>query len=80
MKNVRKKNIKLIAALVSRTYLVSGIRTKLLCNKFLSQYLLSILTLLTNILEYKPVYLGLSILEISTIAIHEFWYDYVESK
>ena len=26
----------------------------------------------------KPVYLGLSILELSKILIYEFWYDYVE--
>ena len=25
----------------------------------------------------KPVYLGLSILEISKVAMHEFWYSYV---
>ena len=29
----------------------------------------------------KPAYLGLSILEISTIVImYEFWYDYVKPK
>ena len=28
----------------------------------------------------KPVYLGLSILEISKITMYEFWYDYVKSK
>ena len=28
----------------------------------------------------KPVYLGLSILELSKIVMHEFWYDYVNSK
>ena len=28
----------------------------------------------------KPIYLGLSILEISKIIIHEFWYDYVKPK
>ena len=25
----------------------------------------------------KPVYLGLSVLELSKILMHEFWYDYV---
>ena len=29
---------------------------------------------------YKPVYLGLSILETSKIEIYEFWYDYVKRK
>ena len=28
----------------------------------------------------KPVYLGLSILELSTILIYEFWYNYVKQK
>ena len=28
----------------------------------------------------KPVYLGLSTLEISKIVIYEFWYDNVKSK
>ena len=26
----------------------------------------------------KPVYLGLSILELNRILMHEFWYDYVK--
>ena len=28
----------------------------------------------------KPVYLVLSILEISKIVVYEFWYDYVKQK
>ena len=28
----------------------------------------------------KPVCLGISILEISKILMHEFWYDYVKPK
>ena len=28
----------------------------------------------------KPVYLGLSILELSEILMHEFWYDYIKPK
>ena len=28
----------------------------------------------------KPVYLGLSMLEISKTLIHEFWYDYIKPK
>ena len=28
----------------------------------------------------KPVYLGLSILEVSKIVMYEFWYDYVKQK
>ena len=28
----------------------------------------------------KPIYLGLSILEISKVIMHEFWYDYMKKK
>ena len=28
----------------------------------------------------KPIYLGLSILDISKITMYEFWYDYVKTK
>ena len=28
----------------------------------------------------KPVYLGLSVLEISKIAMYEFWYNYTKPK
>ena len=28
----------------------------------------------------KPIYLGLSILEISKIIMYEFWYDYVKNN
>ena len=34
----------------------------------------------TQVLMNKPVYLGLSILELSKILIYEFWYDYVKPK
>ena len=34
----------------------------------------------TQIFMNKPVYLGLSILEESNIAIYDFWYDYVKPK
>ena len=34
----------------------------------------------TRMFMNKPVYLGLSILEISTIVMFEFWYDYMKVK
>ena len=32
------------------------------------------------ILMNKPLYWGLSIIELSKIIMHEFWYDYVQPK
>ena len=34
----------------------------------------------TQIFTNKPIYLGLSILDISKIVMYEFWYDYVKPK
>ena len=34
----------------------------------------------TNVKMNKPIYLGLSILEISKILMYEFWYDYMKPK
>ena len=34
----------------------------------------------TQILMNKPVYLGLSVLDLSKTVMFEFWYDYVKPK
>ena len=34
----------------------------------------------TEVKMNKPIYLGLSILEISKILMYEFWYDYMKPK
>ena len=34
----------------------------------------------TQILMNNPVYLGLSILDLSKTVMHEFWYDYEKPK
>ena len=34
----------------------------------------------TRVKMNKPIYLGLSILDISKILMHEFWYDYMKPK
>ena len=49
-------------------------------TKFFTENLLAIEIRKTQILINKPVYLGLSILDISKTVMHEFWYDYVKSK
>ena len=34
----------------------------------------------SQILMNKPVYLGLSILDLSKTVMYEFWYDYVKPR
>ena len=49
-------------------------------TKFFTKNLLEIEMKKTEILVNKPVYLGLSILELSKILMCEFWYDYVKPR
>ena len=46
----------------------------------MTEHLLAIQMKKTEIFMNKPVYLGLSILELSKIVMYEFWYDYVKPK
>ena len=34
----------------------------------------------TKVKMNKPVYLGMSILDISKMLMHKFWYDYIKPK
>ena len=34
----------------------------------------------TRVKMIKPIYLGMSILDISKMIMHEFWYDYIKPK
>ena len=34
----------------------------------------------TKLKMNKPIYLGMSILDISKILMYEFWYDYIKPK
>ena len=79
MKNVRKySDIKLVTTERRRNYLVS--EPNYHTTKFFTENLLAIEMKKTEILMNKPVYLGLSILELSKILMYEFWYDYVKPK
>ena len=49
-------------------------------TKFFSENLLAIETKKPHIFMIKPVYLGLSILELSKIVMYEFWCDYLKSN
>ena len=48
--------------------------------KWFSEKLLEIEMKKTKIKINKPIYLRLSILEISKTLMHEFWYDYINPK
>ena len=49
-------------------------------TKFFTENLLAIEMKKTQIYMNKPLYLGLSILELSKISMCEIWYDYVKQK
>ena len=49
-------------------------------TKWFSENLLAIEMKKTKVKMNKPIYLGLSILEISKTLMHEFWYDYRKPK
>ena len=79
MENVRKlRYIKLVTTDKRRTYLVSEPNYHSI--KFFTETLLVIEMRKTQIFMNRPVYLGLSILDLSKIIIHEFWYDYIKPK
>ena len=75
MENVRKyRNIKLATTERRRNF---SIRTKLSHYKdFNRKFISNRNEKKTETLLNKPVYLGLSILELSKILMYEFWYDY----
>ena len=79
IKNVRKhRHFKLVTTERRRNYLVS--EPNYHTTKFFTENLLAIEMRKTQILMNKPVYLGLSILDLSKTVIYEFWYDYVKPK
>ena len=79
MENVRKnRDIKLVTIERRRNYLVSEPNNH--AKKIFKENLLAIEMKKTEILMNNPVYLGLSILELSEILMYEFWYDYAKLK
>ena len=79
METVRNHtDIKLIATEARRNCLVS--EPNYHPTKIFSENLIVIEMKRTRILMNKPVYLGLSILEMSKTVMHEFWYDYMKPK
>ena len=79
MENVRKhRDIKLVKTDHKRNKLVSEPNYHTM--KLISEYLLIIEMKKVKVKMKKPIYLGLSILEIGKIIMYEFWYDYVKNK
>ena len=79
MKNMRKyRGIKLVVTERRRNYLVS--KPNYHTTNFFTENILTTEMRKTQILINKPVYLALSILDLSKTLIYEFWYDYVKIK
>ena len=79
MENVRKhKDIKLVTTDTKRSKQVSepNYHTMNLISEHLSIIEMKKIKVKMN----KPIYLGLSILDISKILMYEFWYDYMKRK
>ena len=79
MENVKKhRDIKLLSSKTRRNYLVSG--PNYYTTKFFTRNLLAIGMKKTQIIMNKPVYLGLSILDVSKTKMYDFWYNYIKGK
>ena len=79
MENVRKhRDIKLVTIDEKRNKLVA--EPNYHTAKHFSENLLAIKMKKTKVKMNKPVYLGMSILDISKTFMYEFWYDYIKPK
>ena len=79
MANVTKYgNIKLAATERRKNYLL--LEPNYHITKFFKENLLAIEIRQTQILMDKPVYLSVSIWDLSKTAMYEFWYHYVKPK
>ena len=79
MENVRNhRDIKLVTSEKRRKRLVSEPNYHS-CKKF-SDHLMAIEMKKTRVKMNKPLYLGMSILDISKTLMHKFWYDYFKPK
>ena len=78
MENMRKdRNIKLVTTERRRNYSVPEPNYH---TKFFTENLLAIEMRKTQRSMNKPVYLGLSILDLSKTVMYKFWYDYAKPK
>ena len=79
MENVRKhRDIKLVTTEEQRSKLVS--EPNYHTEKHFTENLLGIEMKKTKVKMNKPLYLGITILDISKIFMYKFWYDYIKPK
>ena len=79
VENVRKpRDIKLVTTDKRRNQLVSELNYH--TTKWFSENLIAIEMKKTKVKMNKPMYFGFSILDLSKIVMHEFWYDYIKPK
>ena len=79
MGNMRKpRDIRLMTTKIRRSKLVS--EPNYHTTKYFSENLLAIEMKKTKVKMNKPVYLGMSILDISKMLMYEFWYDYIKPE
>ena len=77
-KMLENRDIKLVATDKKRSKLVSEPNYHTM--NYISEDLSIIEMKRTKVKMNKPIYLGLSILEISKLLMYEFWYDYMKPK
>ena len=70
-----KKNVKLVNRESERIRLVS--KSNYYSTKRFSENLLAIEMKKINVKMNKPIYLGMTIVDVSKILMCEFWYDYL---
>ena len=79
MENIRNhRDIKLVTSDKRRKRLVS--EPNYHSHKKFSEHLMAIEMKKTKAKMTKPIYLGMSILDISKTLMYEFWYDYIKPK
>ena len=79
MENVRKhRDIKLVTTDKRRNQLAS--EPNYHTTKYFSENLMAIEMKKTKVKMNKPIYPGISILDISNTLMYEFWYDYIKPK
>ena len=79
MENVRQhRDMKLVTTYKRRNQLAS--EPNYHTTKYFSENLMAIEMKKTKVKMNKPIYLGMSILDISKTLMHEFWYDYIKPK